>query len=489
MLNVFKKKPCWEAECIIDYVENSMKGIDTECPNVEYHIHTKVLSQFEKLLSNEKKMSMAAKEILNIVSSLSDFDVSMSHISFQLMDFAKEMSSLSESNLAIVEETTASMNQVNESIDITSETLDELASESEILAQKNDESIKSLQDVEGLKNDVVKDTGIMSEKIQQLVDLSSEVGKVVDSVEVIAEQTNLLALNATIEAARAGEHGKGFAVVAEEVRKLADDTKKNLVGMRDFVSRIHLAAEDGKQSMDRTLISTGQMSEEIETVTDTVEENVKMLKGLMTKIDSINESMQGIRVAADEINQAMEASSTDAERLSEMTHSIHNDAARSVEFAKQISKIDDDLSMLVHEMIEGLKGGKHAIKNEEIIDTINKAKESHGNWMNGLRKILDEMRIYPIQTNSRKCAFGHFYHAIEIDYPELKEEWNEIDGIHSTLHGLGDEVINAVKEKDEIRANKAYNEAKDLSLQMIVLLDNVERKLEELSDKGVSVFA
>jgi len=366
-------------------------------------------------------MAQASKKILDIVSSISSFDVSMSHISYQLMDFAAELSALSQSNLAIVEQTTASMNQVNESIETTSSTLENLSKESELLAKKNDESIELLKEVEKLKDNVFEDTTLMNEKISQLVELSTEVRKVVDSVEKIAEQTNLLALNAAIEAARAGEEGRGFAVVAEEVRKLADNTKRNLDGMREFVKRIQTAAQEGKESMDRTLNSTGQMSNKIGQVTETVSKNVELLRQFILDIDEINESMNGIRIATDEINQAMEAASRDAESLTNMTQIIHDDAVQSVNYAKEISLIDDQLSAIVHDMFKELKGGNVLFTNEEFLSVIDRARKSHINWMEGLKKIITEERIYPIQTNSRKCAFGHFYHALEIDNEEVKK--------------------------------------------------------------------
>ena len=56
----------------------------------------------------------------------------------------------------------------------------------------------------------------------------------------------------------------------------------------------------------------------------------------------------------------------------------------------------------------------NAISNEELIDNLIKGKEAHGKWIANLKKIVDEMKVYPIQTNSKKCAFGHFYYSINI---------------------------------------------------------------------------
>jgi methyl-accepting chemotaxis protein len=469
-------------------VEDSLNGTVVDKPNVKYPIHIQVFEHFQKLLDNENRMADSTKEILHILTSLSSFDVVMTHISNQLTGFAHEMAILSESNLAMVEETTASMSQVNESIISTSETLDSLSTESEALASKNDHSMSILKEVQVLKDNVINDTGVMSEKIHQLVNLATEVGKIVDSVQSIAEQTNLLALNAAIEAARAGEHGRGFAVVADEIRKLADNTKEELDGMRDFVNNIHEATYEGNESLTRTLKSTEEMSSKIELVYDTVSANVDMLKTVTVDVDSIHKSMESVKFAADEINQAMEASTADSEKLTHMTHNIHNDAMETVSFAGQLSQIDDQLSTIVSTMFQGLKGGAHGLTNKEIQDIIKNAKVAHLKWMEGLNKIITEMRIYPLQTNSKKCAFGHFYHSIKIDHSEIKNEWEAIDSIHHNFHSMGDKVIAAVKENDETKAKKLYFEARDLSDQMISLLNQIDYKITELNKINSSIF-
>ena len=481
----FKKSPCHEMDSIFSYLDIMLSGGSAKVPTVNHPEHLQLLNYFQRLLSTEAHMSITAKEILNIVSSLSTFDVGMSHIAHQLTDFAGEMSALSESNLAIVQQTTAGMSEVKESIDSTAITLESLAQESGTLAEKNDESISLLKDVQDLKEDVLKNTTVMNDKIQQLAQLATEVGKIVSSVQSIAEQTNLLALNATIEAARAGENGRGFAVVATEIRKLADDTKENLEGMEQFVSHIHAAAEESIESLDSTLFSTNQMSDKIVTVYDTVNVNVDMLKHVIEDVDNIHLSMNGIKRSADEIDKAMESSSTDAERLSHMTLSIHEEATHSVAYANSISIIDDDLSEIASQMFKNLSCGRHATTAKELQEIISKAKDSHIAWLADLYKMITNMRVYPLQTNSNKCAFGHFYNSLDVDHPELSKEWASIEGIHNEFHTLGDGVIAAVQRNDKEAADDLRKEAVNVSKQLIQILDNLDSKLDNLTSISV----
>lgn len=426
--------------------------------------------------------------MLSTVSSLSEFDVRMTHSAYELSQFAKQMALVSESNLAVVEEITASMNDVNETVEQTSFKMKELSDSSNTLIQKNDESMTQIGELVDLKEHVVEDTKKMSIQIEELTTMAENISEIVNGVAAIAEQTNLLALNASIEAARAGEMGRGFAVVASEIRKLADSTKENLQNMRGFVTHIQVAAQGGKESLLNTLSSTNLMNEKLDTISGTIHGNVEMLKHTVLEVNDISQLMVHVKESAQQVNQAMMLSASDAEKLHGMTQDIHKDAVESEENAKQISHIDTELSEVVREMVAALNGGIHSISNQDLLANLKKAKEAHGNWVKNLKRIVEEMKIYPIQTDSKRCAFGHFYHSITMEHVDVKAEWASIDEIHDQFHKIGDKVVEAVRLEDKSAAIRHLQEAEELSNKIFGKIDNTVRIIERKSEIGEEVL-
>lgn len=480
--------PCHEADDIMEYVDNRMRGRIVKKPVVEYNKHIKIANYFDKLFESEGNMAESAKRIIDIGASISSFDSEMKYISNMLIDFAREMSDVSQSNLAIVEQTTASMNGVNETIDIATRTLNSVSDSSQNLMKSNIEGLEQMEEIGDIKEGVVSNANIMSNKIDYLVEMANKVSDIVKTVEAIAGKTNLLALNASIEAARAGEHGKGFAVVAEEIRKLADDTKVNLSGMKSIMTNIHQAAADGKSSMDKTIYETSKMSEKIDTVKVTIQENVELLNSTVKDIKVLNESMNGISISADEINKAMEISTADAEKLTNMTEEIHKSAIESSNEATKISKIDSELSDIVKNMLSHLKNSSNSINNKDFIIYMEKAKKSHEQWLANLRISVDEMKTYPLQLDGSKCAFGHFYYSINVEHPKLISNWKAIEKVHINFHNCGKKVMDAIQSKNYESAHDYYKQAKEISFKIFKYLEDIIKEVKSIDAAGEQIF-
>lgn len=169
-------------------------------------------------------------------------------------------------------------------------------------------------------NDISSDIGKIrtsalevGDTIQTLIASTTKIQDITSSIAGIAAQTNLLALNASIEAARAGEHGKGFAVVAEEVRKLAEQSNKEVLEVEKLV-------QDITESISQVVASTTESTKLIESGTETVRLTAQSLGDISA---AVSETVDEIKMISELTTAEAENSNRVVELINKLTESIH----------------------------------------------------------------------------------------------------------------------------------------------------------------------
>lgn len=204
--------------------------------------------------------------------------------------------------------------------------------------------------------DGIKDSaGQTAQSISILTKRTEEIGRTLNVITDIASQTNLLALNAAIEAARAGDAGRGFAVVAEEIRKLAEDSRKSAVEIEKIIGDVQKdtnAAGKAIEIMESSVKEGNKSTVEAELI---FKEIAKSSDETFSSSKEIQEATliqkESIGVVVKNFEQIVVVSEETAAGTQQVASSSQQMSAGMLE----IAKAGDELSAVAAELQAGLQ--------------------------------------------------------------------------------------------------------------------------------------
>ncbi|MFM1654883.1 methyl-accepting chemotaxis protein [Brevibacillus sp. B_LB10_24] len=308
---------------------------------------TDVSNSFNHMVTSVRQLLRQFRDNVELVRKNSDQVAAYTQTSSQQLDeSARAITEIASGSTTQAQEIDGSLRLVEDVSRLLAEMKRDAGQMEGVSIRTYEASQNGLTQIQELEQSVAQSdqsVGNVVAEIKDLQEKSMRVHEIIQLINDIANQTNLLALNAAIEAARAGEHGRGFAVVADEVRKLAEQSRKSTEEISALLGDISeninhsVGAMNGMQGViSEQTASFDRVSKQFREIARYINDIQESAKRLTLSVQDIDQKQEEMRSNMFTVASVSEQTAAGAEEVAASTHEQRNSFAMLEKAAEQL---------------------------------------------------------------------------------------------------------------------------------------------------------
>lgn len=424
----------------------------SELKEADYKNFPELQDIYERLQNGRGQLAEVFDKNIKAVMQISSLDLTMQYQTQKIMEISNQIKMASERIFGTSGRYDGFGDADNQHTELTN-TIIEVASETDGVYRKIEQGQNELTAIKELSEHAIATAQKLEQDMDGLFQIIDNIGQIVSGISSISMQTNLLALNASVEAARAGEAGRGFSVVAGEIRELAEETQKLTGSMDDFLEGVRNASRASVKSTEETVKA-------LEGVTDKITNVWKLNNDNQAHVAKVNDSISSIAGISEELSSSMTEMENQLKESTDFMKQVGLDLGEAV---KPVAGIEQNLDDAVKQIGSMTEDPFYHMDRSEFAKYVQNAISAHRTWLANLQKMVNNRALTPLQLDSHKCGFGHFYYAFTPQIPEVLPLWRALGEKHKRFHQFGAEVIQAIHNEQYARAEQIYREAEAYS--------------------------